>query len=218
MEAFLQPGLFGRGLGLLAHHSLFISYHDYIKVKSILFVVLSSMSNSNSAFLGDSAALWGGLLLQHQCQGQLPTSDPQGPEGPSPPCAGRLQWALCHLPGDSTNSEDQTLLGAIPPKLPAPLTSKTVRVGRVFRQYLGPLLHKQKWVPEMVVSLRKALMVGNLITKPPTKTSSSFMFTKIACYIFNEAYEYIAWLGNGLWWLWWESRVRTRLELTYPAL
>lgn len=41
MEAFLQPDLFGRGLGLLAYHSLFISYCDYIKVKSILLVVHS---------------------------------------------------------------------------------------------------------------------------------------------------------------------------------
>lgn len=57
MEAFLQPDLFGRGLGLLAYHSLFISYCDYIKVKSILLVVLSPTSNSNSAFLGDSEAL-----------------------------------------------------------------------------------------------------------------------------------------------------------------
>lgn len=57
MEAFFQPDLFGRGLGLLAYHSLFISYCDYIKVKSILLVVLSPTSNSNSAFLGDSEAL-----------------------------------------------------------------------------------------------------------------------------------------------------------------
>lgn len=106
--------------------SLFISYYDYIKIKNILLVIPPCPPHPPPHatpilyYSMTLVALWGGLLLQHQCQGQLPTPDLREPEGPSSPCFGPLHWTLHHLPGDSARRDCP---GSHPPKNQPPCSS-----------------------------------------------------------------------------------------------
>lgn len=161
-----QPGLFGRGFGILAYH-----FHCLFLTVTASKLKVFSLSSSPHIQLQPCLPWW---LCSSVRRTASPTSVSRSATNSRPPRAGgtipSLSWTsmLSPLPSSRWLSSDQTLLGAIPLKVPAPLSSK--KVGRVFRQHLGPSLYKRGYrVPETVLICPGPHWWVIHVSKPPPR-------------------------------------------------